>query len=104
MSKDELLNTFLSNKRGEASFKVEGRGTNLRVWVDNLTFYSRIDVFKQSSVPLSIESASRYLDNRHAWVDEIANKFTFGKPISKDDVDVLVEILSKQTQRDVRPW
>ena len=93
-----IKTTLLSGNR--ISFAIEGRGTNLIVWVSKGLFYARIDIYNQSSVPLSGDNL-KYV-NHTCKLTEILNNYSFGHSYS--ELDTLTTILSSMKERDCRDW
>lgn len=87
----------------ERSYKIEGKSTNLRVWYSKGRFYARIDVYKQSSVPLSLESFEQYTSGGNDTVRQLTD-FKFGQEVTEADIMTIAAITDNLTLRDCREW
>lgn len=94
----------------ELSLAIEGRGTNLRIWIGNekcladgggkRMIYMRLDCFNQYSVPFCKERIG-YLENEHQALNELV-KFGFESDI--ECLDEILEITKKMKERPCRDW
>jgi hypothetical protein len=94
---------------GELSLAVEGRYTNLRIWIGNeksvaegggrLCVYMRLDKYNNYSVPLDMERA-KYVKNE--TIHFLASQFKFGCGI--ECLDKILEITKDLKQRNCLSW
>ena len=97
--KDKLL-----NGSGEVDLAIEGKFTNLRIWLnkrDN-NIYMRLDRANQYSACLSNDSIN-YLDKPHPAVTKLNELFGFNGA-TKDDIDTIIEITKKMVYRQCVEW
>lgn len=84
----------------ELSFAVEGRFTNVRVWLSAGLIYMRLDCYKQYSCPLKACTLQR-LNKPSKPVMKLA-QFGFESPINQ--LDSLLSILESMKQRPTLAW
>lgn len=94
----------------ELSLKIEGRGTNLRIWTGNekcvaegggkKLIYMRLDCHNNYSVPWSKENF-KYLEKPSKEITKLL-KFGFTSDISC--LDEILEITKKMKYRELMSW
>ncbi len=94
----------------ELSLAIEGRNTNLRIWIGNeksiadgcgvLLIHMRLDKFEAYSTPLS-EKSYVYLEKDNEIIKQLL-KFEFGTSI--DNLDEILRITEKLPERKCKIW
>lgn len=95
---------------GELSLAIEGRFTNLRIWIGNekcladgggkRQIFMRLDKYNDYSVPFNAENF-KYLQNPPKGFDKLL-KFGFQSDI--ENLDEILEITKKLKYRKLREW
>ena len=87
----------------ELSLKVEGRFTNLRVYLSKeQTPMFRLDKYNNYSIPLSV-SDLHYLEKPNTIVEKLANNYGFSGA-TKKDLDDILTIIEPMTDRKCKEW
>jgi len=94
------------------SLAIEGRYTNLRIWIGNeksiadgcgrQMIYMRLDAYKEYSVPFNKETAN-YLNKKNEVIDRLLSFYEFGQTdVSR--LDEVLEITKDLVYRPVLEW
>lgn len=96
----------------ELSVAVEGKYTNLRVWIGNeksiadgcgrQMIYMRLDCYQQYSVPLTKESYS-YIKKPHSALLKLLEFYVFGET-DVTRLDDVLRCIEKLKERQVLSW
>jgi len=85
----------------ELQLAIEGKGTNLRIWTRGESVLMRLDIYKQSSVPLHT-SACDYLEKPNDVIYKLAHGFGFTSSVN--NVSRILEITKGLKERAVKEW
>lgn len=103
---EQRKQTLLNFK--ELSLAVEGKDTNLRIWIDKPKLnnvqhvYFRLDCYNQYSVPLSTAKLN-YLEKPNAACAELNEKYGFDSA-TLDNLDDILEITKLMKYRKLKSW
>ena len=105
-----MTDTTIQNRKNtllafnEVELAIEGRFTNLRIFLcnkDNKVRF-RLDKYNQYSCPLSNESVA-YLDRDNEVVSQLNRLYGFEKA-TIEDIDTILELTSKMVNRPCLSW
>lgn len=98
---NERLEFFEKYKKSELVLGIEGKFTNLRIWISDGYVYMRLDRANQYSVPLSVDKVS-YLEKDHPIIQKLAEEYGFKTSI--DNLETIIKLTIKMKQRDLVEW
>ena len=84
----------------ELSLKVEGKFTNLRIWISDGGIYMRLDRANQYSAPLC-EKSYNYLEKDNKIIKELSN---MGFPTNINNLKKIEGLIACMEQRDCIAW
>lgn len=91
---------ILSGK--ELDLAIEGKTTNLRMWLSDGIIYFRLDKFQAYSVPLS-DNGLIYLEKDNTIISELNSRFGFNRA-TIEDLDTILNLVKDMKQRPVKIW